>query len=217
MLIQYSPILWMHGFCDDDPDSRYICTKVEIQVYMLSFIWTKSSVLHINRLEKIGFWSNRGGVSNHQGLDCFLKRLFRRRSKKISKLLVTGVCEAINRWPVDSRHRGPVTGKIFTFDDVITCVMRQNTTQHHDVPLTVYHITTVKMPLSLHPLISVFTYKEGFDCWYEAYVFKHCAWQSNEVSTYSICLKLFKLVSSPGFILRAHWMLSDILKFKGPQ
>ena len=33
------------------------------------------------------------GVSNHQPHDCLLSRLFRRRSKKISKLRVTGLCE----------------------------------------------------------------------------------------------------------------------------
>ena len=32
------------------------------------------------------------GVSNHQPHDCLLNRLFRRRSKKISKLHVTGHC-----------------------------------------------------------------------------------------------------------------------------
>ena len=32
------------------------------------------------------------GVSNHQPYDCLLKRLFRRRSKKTSKLRVTGLC-----------------------------------------------------------------------------------------------------------------------------
>ena len=32
-------------------------------------------------------------VSNHQRLDCLLNRLFRRRSKKISKLHVPGLCE----------------------------------------------------------------------------------------------------------------------------
>ena len=32
-------------------------------------------------------------VSNHQPHDCLLKRLFRRRSKKTSKLCVTGLCE----------------------------------------------------------------------------------------------------------------------------
>ena len=34
-----------------------------------------------------------GGISNHQPHDCLLKRLFRRRSKKTSKLRVTGLCE----------------------------------------------------------------------------------------------------------------------------
>ena len=33
------------------------------------------------------------GVSNHQPHGCLLKRLFRRRSKKTSKLHVTGLCE----------------------------------------------------------------------------------------------------------------------------
>ena len=39
-------------------------------------------------------WRHNGhdGVSNHQPHDCLLKRLFRRRSKKTSKLRVTGLC-----------------------------------------------------------------------------------------------------------------------------
>ena len=37
--------------------------------------------------------NERGGISNHRRLDCLLKGLFRRRSKKISKLHVTGLCE----------------------------------------------------------------------------------------------------------------------------
>ena len=58
-------------------------------------------------------------VSNHQRLDCSVNRLFRRRSKKISKLRVTGLCEGIHRSPVDSPHKGPVTRKMFPFDGVI--------------------------------------------------------------------------------------------------
>ena len=40
------------------------------------------------------WWRHNGhdGVSNHQPHDCFLNRLFRRRSKKTSKLRVTGLC-----------------------------------------------------------------------------------------------------------------------------
>ena len=37
--------------------------------------------------------NERGGVSNDQRLECLLKRLFMRRSKKTSKLRVTGLCE----------------------------------------------------------------------------------------------------------------------------
>ena len=36
--------------------------------------------------------NGRDGVSKHQLHDCLLSRLFRRRSKKISKLRVTGLC-----------------------------------------------------------------------------------------------------------------------------
>ena len=38
------------------------------------------------------FHNGRDSVSNHQPPDCLLNRLFRRRSKKTSKLRVTGLC-----------------------------------------------------------------------------------------------------------------------------
>ena len=48
-------------------------------------------------------WRHDGyaGVSNHQPHDCLLNRLFRHRSKKTSKLRVTGLCEG----------NSPVTGE----------------------------------------------------------------------------------------------------------
>ena len=48
-------------------------------------------------------WRNNSndGVSNHQPHHCLLNRLFRRRSKKTSKLRVTGLC----------RGNSPVTGE----------------------------------------------------------------------------------------------------------
>ena len=61
-------------------------------------------------------WRHNGpnGVSNHQPHDCLLNRLFWRRSKKTSKLRVTGLW-----WPVNSPHKRQVTRKMFPFDDVI--------------------------------------------------------------------------------------------------
>ena len=58
-------------------------------------------------------------VSNYQPHNCFLNRLFRRRSKNISKLRVTGLWGGIHRWPVISQHKGPVMQKMFPFDEVI--------------------------------------------------------------------------------------------------
>ena len=48
-------------------------------------------------------WRHNGhdGVSNNQPYDCLLNRLFRRRSKTISKLRVTGLCTG----------NSPVTGE----------------------------------------------------------------------------------------------------------
>ena len=61
------------------------------------------------------------GVSNHQPYDYLLSRLFRRRSKKTSKLRVTGlqVCGEFTGGPVNFPHKWPVTRKMFPFDDVI--------------------------------------------------------------------------------------------------
>ena len=83
-------------------------------------------------LTQIGYWylltqirsshwrhNDHDGVSNHQPHGCLLNRLFRRRSKKTSKLRVTGLCAGNSPGPVNSPHNGPVTWKMFPFVDVI--------------------------------------------------------------------------------------------------
>ena len=64
-------------------------------------------------------YNDHDDVSNHQPHGCLLNRLFRRRSKKTSKLRVTGLCVRNSPGPVNSPHKGPVTRKMFPFDDVI--------------------------------------------------------------------------------------------------
>ena len=66
--------------------------------------------------------NDQDGVSNHQPHGCLLNRLFRRRSNKTSKLRVTGLCVGNSPGPVNSPHKGPVTRKMFPFDDVIMWV-----------------------------------------------------------------------------------------------
>ena len=62
--------------------------------------------------------NERDGVWSHRRLYCLLNRLFRRRSKKASKLHVTGTGDRgipLTKGP----HKGPVTRKMFPFDDGI--------------------------------------------------------------------------------------------------
>ena len=56
-------------------------------------------------------YNEHDGVSNHQPYDCLLNCLFRRISKKTSKLRVTGLCAGNS--PVNSPHKGPVMRKCF--------------------------------------------------------------------------------------------------------
>ena len=61
--------------------------------------------------------NERDGVSNHQPHNYLLNRLFMHRSKNKWKFSVTGLCEGNS-----SPHKGPVTRKMFPFDDIIMVV-----------------------------------------------------------------------------------------------
>ena len=74
-------------------------------------------MIHIKTLQ----WrhSERDGVSNHQHPNCLLNRLFRRKSKKHQSFASLAYVRGIHRWPMNSPHKGPVTRKMVSFDDVI--------------------------------------------------------------------------------------------------
>ena len=97
-------------------------------------------------------WRQNGldSVSNHQPHDCLLNRLFRRRSNKTSKLRVTGHCAGNSPGPVNSPHKGPVTRKMFPFDDVIMTVF---------VLLMVSQLSTFTQSISWHVNSGVNTWK----------------------------------------------------------
>ena len=83
--------------------------------------WTKCLSLDSNGSVNSLQWrhNDHDGVSNHLPHGCLLNRLFRSRSKKTSKLRVTGRCVGNSPGPVNSPHKGPVTRKMFPFDYVI--------------------------------------------------------------------------------------------------
>ena len=99
----------------------YNCNEMEMQWIRIDIGLSWYCKFISNTLE----WrhNERESVSNHQLLDGLLNRLSRRRSKKTSKLCVTGLCEG--NLPVNGEfpRKGPITRKMFSFDDVM---MRDN-------------------------------------------------------------------------------------------
>ena len=77
--------------------------------------------------------NERGGASNQRRLDCLLKRLFRRRSKKMAKLASPAFVRGIHWWPMASLHKEPVTRKMFPFDDVIMHVSVSHDLYKHPI------------------------------------------------------------------------------------
>ena len=64
--------------------------------------------------------NDHDGASNHQPHGCLFNRFFQAQIKKnTSKLRVTGLCVGNSPGPVNSTCKGPVTRKMFPFDDVI--------------------------------------------------------------------------------------------------
>ena len=76
--------------------TNFYCNSYSRQLHLLNLFFLLSFSISCNKHTKaISLqWrhNERDSVSNHQPRDCFPNRLFRRRSKKASKLRVTGFC-----------------------------------------------------------------------------------------------------------------------------
>ena len=92
--------------------------------------WSTPDSWHCHYICKSLQWrhNERDGVSNHRGLDCLVRRLFRRRSKKSSKLRVTGLCVG----------NSPVTGE-FPTQEASNAENVSMWWRHHD-PSIIDHI-----------------------------------------------------------------------------
>ena len=123
-----------------------ICRAGDSKKVYISTISTWYNPLHAERIGgnvKVSLqWrhNERDGVSKHRRLDCWLKRLFRRRSKKTLKLRVTGLCEG----------NSPVTGE-FPSQRASNAENVSIWWRHHDICSTT---------LKLHSLRR-FTFKKG--------------------------------------------------------
>ena len=121
-------------------------------------------------------WRHNGcdGVSNHQPHDCLLNRLFRRSSKKTSKLRVTGHCAG----------NSPVTGE-FPVQRASNAVNLSIWWRHHDCRIWNFARSSHPSDLSRIPVyhFNVFIYSLFY---FHLYILS-----SLQLSTYSPRLILF--------------------------
>ena len=106
--------------------------------------------------------NDHDGVSNHQPHDCLLNRLFRRRSKKTSKFRVTGLCVGNSPGPVNSPHKGPVTRKMFPFDDVIMWGVGKLLYPHNSVGC---NYSSLNINCALYDATAVRTWMSNYNIW----------------------------------------------------
>ena len=99
--------------------------------------------------------NDHAGVSNHQPPGCLLNRLFRRKSKKTSKLRVTGLCAG------NSPGTGEFSAQMASYAENVSIwwrhhAIRHNTTEfwkcvdymYYNISHNVVHNTTVWHPAS---------------------------------------------------------------------
>ena len=151
-------------------------------------------------------WRHNGcdSVSNHQPYDCLLNRLFRRRSKKTSKLRVTGLCAG----------NSPVTGE-FPAQMASNAENVSIWWRHHD-----------QFWVNSYGFVRPFP--EGLVRWHWG---NHI--RANEVTlqrykkigeylqvwniSYFRALQSFQMFKSPLFQIKLHLILSYSVDFKAPQ
>ena len=77
--------------------------------------WVDVSLNATRSCRSFSWWwrhNERDGISNHQHLGCLLNSLCRRRSKKTSKLRLTGLCDGNPPMTGGFPHKWPVTRKM---------------------------------------------------------------------------------------------------------
>ena len=80
-----------------------------------------SLCFQIHFIESLQWRHNeQSGVSNHQPHECLLNRFIQGADeRKLPSSASLAFFRGIHQWPVNSLHKGPVTRKMFPFDDVI--------------------------------------------------------------------------------------------------
>ena len=118
------------------------------------------------------------GVSNHQRLDCLLNRSFRRRSKKTSKLRVTGLCQGNPPVTDGFPSQRASNAKMFPSDDVIMSQKTYSVSRDICTPFVVLCFVLHYWPLCEFPS-HVYSFCQGYSAIIVAIVqLSPCQWSN---------------------------------------
>ena len=163
--------------------------------------WRTPVCVYVNLAWTLQWRHNgRDGISNHQPHDCLLNRLFRCRSKKTSKLRVTGLCAG----------NSPVTGE-FPAQMASNAKNASIWWRHHGKYLQVTKMTSMRVEQSYRGVsYTTMTTTIGLNnfiwftaqLWYTyimSYLIYNFSWQVDKMPTWPWCcrsLSVFLLVST---------------------
>ena len=133
--------------------------------------------------------NGRDSVSNHQPHDCWLNRLFRRRSSKISKLRVTGLCAG------NSPGTGEFPAQMASYAENVSIWWRHHV-MHICKPLCVcictpLHCSGKPCQISMWEISSSISI--ALSSLYTTYVINLCNHQRWFCSFHQLCSRLFVL------------------------
>ena len=98
----------------------FACGKVDRQLQLIMCPNMQTVTASKNHFFSLQWRHNeRDSVSNHQPHGCLLKLYSGTDERKHQSCASLASVRGIHRWPVNSPHKGPVTRKMFPFDDVI--------------------------------------------------------------------------------------------------
>ena len=146
--------------------------------YMCMWVWGDNSLR----------WRHdeRNGVSNHQPSDCLLNRLFKAPISSASLAFL----REIHRWPMNSPHKGPVTRRMFPFDDICVGLTWKL--------LNVLHARILKFTRVAHCIVRLVVthlYRRGLRGWISSH--RRRAQRANFIpSRYQVCAIEVRIVSA---------------------
>ena len=139
-------------------------------------IWRGKVGFHtmwLKQITNISRHNEHDAVSNHWRLYGLLNHLFRRRSKKNSKLHISGLCEENSL--VNPPHKRPVMQKMYPFDGVIMSILCSMVIQHHhwiwhhSVIFRMQNIASIRNTLYFNNILCAFSWNTSFmhvtTCW----------------------------------------------------